>query len=693
MRSIIIAPIIVAGMHVRRSIAVDGPVAARLFCFAWLLSALAAPARCDELRLEARQLFDKSVTDNLHLSADGSAIELAQGELLEDDGPAAGFSYRPNEERLSESIWIRKELLVPDPRAKQATLLVGPGGDLQAQINGRPVPLKPAGKAGGYWQAYQIPPDVLRRGSNDIVLHGSGKVWIARADEFAAGSETRTEHPNRSARSTDGGKTWDDRRLGPRGDIDGEYYVRLFLEHYRSRGKLTLPVIDLGNLAGREVAAPLSATGSVQVHVRAETGQHGSIRTRVRSGATRMPTDPQWSDWTSLDPSGGQIPNPRGRYLQIALEMATADALETPRLQKIIVRATPKYAADWPARLTVVDAHNEQVIRTSIPFDYEPLDHPKLKKLREHYKLDDVVAGAKDEMELITRLASWSASRWVKGHLRESYPDWDALEILKPHADGTPVGGFCQQYNLVFLQACESFGLVGRAVSIGAGDHGGAIKGGGHEVVEVWSNQFRKWMYIDGNLAWYAIDAASTTPLSLWELRERQLRTLRGQTAPPIKIVHLAETSRRWTGLDSWPPFLELRLIPRSNFLERKSPLPLNQGMRGWFWTGHHVWTDKDYPASLLYSRRVSHRANFEWTLNQARYVLEAREKPGELRVHLDTQTPSFETFVAKIDGEAPQPVAFGFFWKLHAGKNRLEVRPRNKLGREGIASWIVLEY
>src|SRR5688500_16803144 len=148
----------------------------------------------------------------------------------------------------------------------------------------------------------------------------------------------------------------------------------------------------------------------------------------------------------------------------------------------------------------------------------------------------------------------------------------------------------------------------------------------------------------------------------------------------------IAERDQKWDALTSFPPFLELRLVPRSNFLEKAAPLPLNQGMRGWFWTGHHVWTDADYPASLLYGSRVSDRRNWEWTLNQARYTLAAAETPGEVRVHLDTQTPGFDTFLADIDGSGPKPVASGFVWRLHPGKNRLEVRPRNTAKREGVA-------
>jgi hypothetical protein len=302
------------------------------------------------------------------------------------------------------------------------------------------------------------------------------------------------------------------------------------------------------------------------------------------------------------------------------------------------------------------------------------------------------VRDAKSELEILKRLAVWSSTRWDAGHLGEAYPAWDALEILKTHPDGRPIGGFCQQYNVLFLQACESFGFVGRAVSLNAGEHSAKIRSG-HEVVEIWSNEYGKWIYIDGNTAWCALDEATRVPLSLWELRQRQLQTFSGQPASPVEIVRFSDNRHAWPGLASFPPFVELRLIPRSNFLAERSPLPLNQGMRGCFWTGHYAWTDAQAPAALLYGNRVHRRADWEWTLNQAHIVLEPTDRPGELRVHIDTVTPGFETFLADIDGQGPERVASGRVWKLRPGTNRLEARSRNIAGRDGSASWIVVEH
>ena len=167
---------------------------------------------------------------------------------------------------------------------------------------------------------------------------------------------------------------------------------------------------------------------------------------------------------------------------------------------------------------------------------------------------------------------------------------------------------------------------------------------------------------------------------------------MRGDTADPIRIVTFDKAVHQWRGLTEDLPFAGLRLIPRSNFLEQKSPLPLNQGRRGWFWTGHYVWNDAEAPAELIYGNRVARQGNFEWTLNQAHFMLEPRSTPGEIRVHLDTETPGFETFLAEVDGGAKHAVGEVFPWKLHPGRNRLKVLPRNNAGREGIASSLELD-
>jgi transglutaminase-like putative cysteine protease len=669
------------------------------FAVAAFAALVFVPAQGATVHLTAPKIYQRAVTSNIALSPDGLTLKLKSGEVFQDDGPASGFSYKPTKEVLSRGIKIRKQLLIPDPRATKAVLMVGGGGDLKVEVNGN---LQKSGTPQkifyGQWQAYNINPAALRPGANDIVIWGTGMVRIARADD------SYLELPHRSARSVDGGKSWSVDCLGPAGNIAGEYYVRLFLEHFVSSGSMLLPVVDVANQEGDPLAPPLTAPGPLRVSVTTAPDSTSGVTLRVRSGKAYVPSPATWSEWMSLD-RDGMLKSPRGRFVQVEATMATADPLATPRLSEITLTTEPQLAKDWTKAVKVVDFHNEEIVRTSIPFRYEPFTQLKLKELRTYYRLDEVVGGAKTDLDIITRLAAWSARqfKWEEWHLDEYYPPWDALEILKKLPDGKPLGGFCQQYNLVLLQAAESFGFVGRDISIDSGTLGRPTIVG-HEAVEIWSNQFRKWIWVDGMGGYYAEDSETGVPLSLWELRQRQIRLLRGQEVKPTRIVHIAgdlilpsmplwlKQSLQWRGLNVGMSFGELRLIPRSNFLEQKWPLPLNNGKAGWTWNGFDVWTDTDVPAEAIYPNLVTRHGNFEWTLNQAHFVLEPTLTRGEFLVHMDTETPGFETFLAEIDSGGKSPVAPIFAWKLHPGRNRLKVWPRNNAGRDGIASWIELE-
>ncbi|MEZ0264076.1 MAG: hypothetical protein ACAI43_05065 [Phycisphaerae bacterium] len=684
----------------------------RLILLAILLTPLLAGA--ESLTLDARALLDRSASHNVQLV--DNAVQLIRHDLIEDDGPAAGFSYKPNEDKLGPAVLFKKDLLIDDPRAAGATLLIACTGDVRPAVNGTPITAAPA-KLGQHWLAFPVDPALLKPGKNEIVLSGAGKVWIARDDEYAAGSTDRTKHPNRSARSTDAGKTWDYDRLGPKGDIDGEYNVRLALDRHQRTGSIILPVLDVANLAGRPIPSRDRALLPVRITLSADRAELGTtISVKARTGPGPAP-DEQWTPWKPVDaqpliPGAPQAPGaspsgsapgvegdarsvthaitPAARYVELSIDLSTTDPLRSPNLRAIsIVSADLSTRAQ---RLRLLGQHNPPLARSAIPFAYEPFDHPTLAKLRKDHNLDQFAQSAASEFELITRLAKWSANLWAKGHLGQIYPRWDALDILRPHADGKPVGGFCLQYNITLLQACESFGIPGRMVSLGptADDK---PRRSGHEVIELWSNDFAKWVYVDGQLAWYAADAATGVPLSLLELRDRQLAALAGKPYAPIRPVPLDDKPRDdWHKLDTGVPFVELRLIPRSNFLAQPSPLPLNQGMRGWFWTGHHLWSDAQHAPNPIYGHRVTTRANWEPTLNQAYITLEPTDNPNQFRVHLTSETPGFKTYVASFDDKPATAVVTGFTWTLSPGKNTLVVRPRNSADRDGVATWISIE-
>ncbi|QDU96731.1 hypothetical protein [Lignipirellula cremea] len=641
----------------------------------------------------ATELFEQSVTQDVVLSPAGK-IELPSGTLIEDDGPAAGFSYYSNAEKLTAGKLLRKVLVVDRPAARSAQLLVARGGDLQVELNGKKLALGEPEKLGHYWNAYAIDPKLLKQGENAFVISGSGMLWIARDEEYAAGSLTRTHHPNRSARSLDGGKTWDDHSLGDDGGVDGEYNVRLALDQTLPQGKVTTSVIDQGNLGGGGIGPQLTKTGPLEIACQIQKSDQQSVALRIRSSDSPLFTDtePAWQTVTADLQQKATVDKLAGRYFQLEFTLQTEDPLSSPQLGSLQVSTTAEQVpttAHWNAE----ESDNRPLVRSSIPFLHEDFLHPKLKRLREDYQLDEVVAGSESEFELVCRLAAWSHGCWPKlGHLKEVYPSWDASEILKKHTDGTPVGGFCNQFSLVFLQACQSFGVPGRIVSIGPGSRVDLVRGG-HETVELWSNQFQKWIYLDGDASCYIRDEETKIPLSLLELRDVQLQSLAGKPARKIKLVSLTETRHSWKDTLGIHPFFEVRMVPRSNFLSQASPVPLNQGMRGWFWTGHAVWSDDQLADRPIYSQRIRKRANFEWTLNRAHLTLEATADPKVVRVFAETETPHLAALDAVIDGAKAMQVEPSFLWTLHEGENCLTVTPRNTADRSGIPCTVVLDF
>ena len=304
------------------------PIARQSLCVAVFGALLLGPARAGTLHLDAAKIFESAVSSNITLSPDGSALQLKAGEVIQDDGPASGFSYKPNQEMLGPGIEIRKQLLIADPRASKAVLMVSRGGDLNVEVNGQCQKLNAPQKTGwGEWQAYNIDPAALRPGVNAIVIGGAGMIRIARADDSYA------DLPHRSARSTDGGKFWSVDRLGPRGDIAGEYYIRLYLERFLPSASLLLPVMDVANLEGKALAPPLTAPGPLRVSVSTAPVSRSGVTLRVRSGTSYVPAPETWTTWMPLDREGS-LRAPRGRFVQVEVTLSTHDPMVSPRLSE-----------------------------------------------------------------------------------------------------------------------------------------------------------------------------------------------------------------------------------------------------------------------------------------------------------------------------------------------------------------------
>ena len=233
---------------------------------------------------------------NIDVMSEPGAIALTPFELLCD---STGYTENGvfNEE-LSERVWAKKEFVLDDPRARWVQLYFGAASDkVRIEVNGRRLTIgDPKQWAYGNWATVDVPPDCLRRGKNEVIFSGSGMLYV---DNCLL--------PNRSARSLDGGKTWDYDHLGHDGEYNGEYMVRLGMGRYPEQGMLWSDGIDLAALALPGPIAPVAKPLSVQLAADTRMPDTTTVRIELRSGTIPEYNPERWSAWQSAAPGSGSI--------------------------------------------------------------------------------------------------------------------------------------------------------------------------------------------------------------------------------------------------------------------------------------------------------------------------------------------------------------------------------------------------
>ncbi|MEX0886934.1 MAG: transglutaminase-like domain-containing protein [Phycisphaeraceae bacterium] len=542
----------------------------------------------------------------------------------------------------------------------------------------------------------EVDAGLLKSGDNELIITCPADrphlVKYARAADIIADDPARADRPRRSFRSVDGGRTWE--------PIDGELMLRLHLIQHASRAELISPVLEPATSAGLRRAAAIAA---VELDADMEQPEGTSIELTVRTGTTPAYDAATWSDWRPA----GRVAAPGQAFVQWRACLSTRDGRVTPLLRGVTasVALEEAPAAAWARGLAVRSAHNADVRCTGLEFVHEDFNHARLAALRSKYHLDDVVAGAGSELERFVRLRNWVANQWSWDPPVDHYPAWDADEILQRRQ------GFCVQFAIVYLQACLSLGHPARFVF---GYHPGPD--GGHEVVEVWSGEFDKWVLMDPNVNEHYVDPDSNTPLGMLEVHERMIRryypagrtiTIANRPAEPLGIediatcrgLDLAPSARQELDLapSKWPRWAKwgvIRMVPRSDFYSREHPLPRVQGAN-WDWPHYLVWegAQADPGDAYRYRRITRRRADWNWSLNHVRFDAAPGDEPGAVDVQLATVTPGFETFEVRENDGAWRAEAARFTWRLRRGGNRLEMRTRNVAGVTGAASHIELDY
>lgn len=323
-------------------------------------------------------------------------------------------------------------------------------------------------------------------------------------------------------------------------------------------------------------------------------------------------------------------------------------------------------------------------------FKFDAFDNPKLKALRERYRLDEVVAPGRDEFERQLLLLDW-ANHQLRKFGKPTSPARGALDILAANEAGNTF--FCAHYGDVFVSAAAAMGWVDRAMALRRPDNIGSGSTE-HTSTEIWSNQYRKWVMLDPTFAMYV--EKDGQPLSAYELRQAWLvdggRDLTFVLDKDRKRYHKSDIPvfrGRYAGfgdlvLDGGAlnVYAFIGYIPNTNLMDAGPDY------------GRMFITQDAICAGTKWHKRTvpadpAHDPYFP--INQANLSLTA--DGGGLRASLKTMTPNFKTYLARFDGVGEwKPVGETFTWTPHAGANRLEVKTVNLFGVEGPVSTAELQ-
>lgn len=104
-------------------------------------------------------------------------------------------------------------------------------------------------------------------------------------------------------------------------------------------------------------------------------------------------------------------------------------------------------------------------------------------------------------------------------------------------------------------------------------------------------------------------------------------------------------------------------------------------------------WADPKAPPDEQFSYYTNRAKDFNWPLNKVRFIAQETSTPGLVNVSLNDTMPYLTAYLAGIDGKEWKKVENHFQWKLHSGRNALEVKGRNNAGVNGTTSSLTLDY
>ncbi len=689
----------------------------------------------------AAELWAQSISQNLKLK--GDAIVIEGNILVEDDAAGIGSIRERTWDTISTGTVFRKYLNIAQKPLNDAVIAmmlypVAPteplnGAKLEFRVNGRAPIIY---EIRHFWTSVPVPANYLKAGENVIEVKVQGnqnkfRVPVALHSNFKYGSKESPPRISRSERSTNNGKSWTKLRIGAPENTGAEYPIRLKLQEFNERAWLQTPVINLAE-SGTLLFPARIDYADIVLDTLQTRGSKWQVR--IRGGNKHQPESGDWSDWKLLN---GSVLNAelKKRFIQLEFSFEQNAGQLSPELKGLQVNSRwQDENPDLRKRILIADLINKPISRSSFDFEYEDPGITELQDYRKKFELDKVVAGSLTEWEKIRKLRGWVARSWDWYLPNSNMQDlivWNASEILEVKnklGDTQKIGGNCLHYAIVLAQACQSFGIPARIVSTNFSIWGG------HELVEVWSREYEKWIMVDPNFDTMFYNRKTGIPQNTlelhqlflstyypgheiidrdqWSFEDRDRRSEKvnpdllpinmevGGNAYSGKIredyvwwkVSFEKSNPGYSGGYGFFNTAEVRWLPRNNWLSKAEPNPITHGRTHWGWDGYYIWTDSQTPETPEHRNYVRRESDMYGKLYTVDLSAEAAEQ-NQLKINLATISPAFSHFEIFDNSRKKELKGTTFVLNLVPGINLLEVRTVDKLGNKGGISSLKVNY
>ncbi len=286
---------------------------------------------------------------------------------------------------------------------------------------------------------------------------------------------------------------------------------------------------------------------------------------------------------------------------------------------------------------------------------------PRLQQIHDELRLDDKIAPGRDELDRQLHLLESVSRQWEYGDPREFGSLCNPLEILELQKREQRF--YCVQYASMLVGAAASEGWVYRLLTLLS-----------HTFGEMWSNEYKKWMFFDPTVnLWAEKDGIpQTTAEVLDDYFKTGLRT----------VTIYSGTAREKTNVRRrFADYTVVEFVPNTDLLD--------QGPQ-WQKTFCMINPNANYAGEPAKASVANHLVDPYFPINQAALTLEPTT--SGIAVTVRTLTPNFKAFRCRVDGTQWLNCGANFTWPLHGGKNALEVKSVNAFEVDGPISRVQVE-